>query len=86
MREYFDEEALLNIRRQCERLIDAADYALVSKLTSQDDDGDSPEARSGLTLALRAAKSLMAHLDASYDFGDGALGAFASPKEGICLE
>jgi hypothetical protein len=86
MTEFFDEEAVLNVRLKCQSLIDTADYALRCPLTSQDDDGDSPEARDGLTRALCAARSLMSHLTSSYDFGDSALGAFARPKEGVCLE
>jgi len=82
---YCAEEALLDVRLKCERLIDAADNALRSDLTSRDSGEDSLEARDSLTRALRAARSLMAHLSSSYDFSESGR-ASASPKEGKCLE
>jgi len=81
---YCAEEAVLDVRLKCERLIDAAVDALRSPLTSRDDRSDSPEARDGLTRALHAARALMDHLTSSYDFSESGTAA-ASPKEGACL-
>jgi len=75
------EETLLQIRVECERLINDGTYALEFPLTTEDEETDSAEARTGLERAVSAAKVLLAYLDASYDFVAGS----AEPKEGICL-
>jgi len=84
---YCAEAAVLDVHLKCERLIDATEDALRSELTAQDDDKDTPaardEARDNLTRALRAARSLMGHLEAGYEFSESGT-ASASPKEGIC--
>lgn len=74
---------LFEIRVQCERVIDECTSALCGKLTTEDDDNDSPDVREKLKRAVIEAKRLLAHLDASYDF---LTTGCAELKEGVCLD
>jgi hypothetical protein len=76
------QELLRSIRVQCELLISDGQDALEDKLTTEGDDTDNSEARANLKEAVGAAKLLLAHLDANYDFDTG----FAEVKEGVCLD
>jgi hypothetical protein len=69
--------ALWGIRYRAERAVDDVADALRNPLTTLDEDIDSSEAREQLTGAAQAAKALVSHLDAHFDFYDG----FAWQKE-----
>ena len=68
---------LCHVRIRCERLVDAATDALAEPLADEEN-ADSPEARTILTGALAATKRLRDHIDANYECSSG----FAEPKEG----
>jgi len=70
------EETLAHIRIRCERLIDAAAFALDSPLCDGEN-ADCPEARAVITGASKAATRLRDYLDVHYDFSSG----FAESRE-----
>jgi len=70
-------DPLALIYGRCLRTVDECADTLRDKLTSEEDDTDSTEARAALTRAMKAAETLRDHLDSAFDFTTGQ----ADPRE-----
>ena len=77
------EGTLARISGRCQELIDAADYALSNALPDTGQ-ADSPEARTILTGAAKAAKLLLSHLDEKFEFQYGYLVEKESKEQPSC--